>query len=166
MVAKAASVQLEQARELRIERNRAELDTLVPPVAMAGSKSKAGSGGKRKKAEEGGTRQARRSSRARKEVDYSDDKIGTELFLREEKRPAAPRVSYAPPASSSAADFVSARSYPDSSKVKRDSKGALVFDDEPDFRPNLAPQQVNYRRGARALVHGGESDCLCVCVCV
>ena len=49
-----------------------------------------------------------------------------------------PVPDYSPPASSEAAMLPSFSA----SEGRRDAQGRLVFEDRPDFRPNLTPKQV------------------------
>lgn len=101
---------------------------------------------------------SRRSGRKRKEVNYLEERVDDFLAGGIESRTATnskaaskATAAYVPPTEGpSGASFVSARSLTDDGSRKRDARGCVVFDDVPDFRPNLTPMQM-----IRAGIFGG-----------
>ncbi|KAL3159314.1 hypothetical protein ABBQ32_011267 [Trebouxia sp. C0010 RCD-2024] len=137
----------ERQREERIARNQQQLQTLNVPRLHPEPKSKptrpAGQPSK-KRASLLNVEPVRRSTRQRKDVDYSeahalvslDDKgQGPSTIHRTYEEPATYH-----PVGSRAEDVV--QSSVDPSSGSRDERGRLVFDDAPDFRPTMTPKEV------------------------
>ena len=144
----------EQRREDKVRRNRAEMAMMVTASVPSKKRRRASDNQQQKRSGKGagGVQQVRRSGRARKVVaSYADDDKVFEMVVEEKNRsprgqptysPPGGQPTYSPPDPEPDVEFVSARSLPDTSGRKRDANGCLVFDDEPDFRPNLSPQQM------------------------
>ena len=137
-----------------MRRNRAEMAMMVTASVPSKKRRRASDNQQQKRSGKGagGVQQVRRSGRARKAVaSYADDDKVFEMVVEEKNRsprgqptysPPGGQPTYSPPDPEPDVEFVSARSLPDTSGRKRDANECLVFDDEPDFRPNLSPQQM------------------------
>ena len=128
-----------------MRRNRAEMAMMVTASVPSKKRRRASDNQHQKRSGKGagGVQQVRRSGRARKAVaSYADDDKFFEMVVEEKNRSPRGQPTYSPPDPEPDVEFVSARSLPDTSGRKRDANGCLVFDDEPDFRPNLSPQQM------------------------
>jgi len=135
----------EQRREDKVRRNRAEMAMMVTASVPSKKRRRASDNQQQKRSGKGagGVQQVRRSGRARKAVaSYADDDKVFEMVVEEKNRSPRGQPTYSPPDPEPDVEFVSARSLPDTSGRKRDANGCLLFDDEPDFRPNLSPQQM------------------------
>ena len=147
-VASMGATTYEARREERVKRNKsreAELASLAMSPSLGSKRPRA-----RKEKGHGESKRAalsaapRRSGRQRPEVNYREP---TEAFplietALQAKASKAVELVYEPPAEADDLGFVPAASLPDSSGHPRDKHGCLVFEGEPDFRPNLSPEQV------------------------
>ena len=85
------------------------------------------------------TTSVRRSGRAKREVNYSDE-VKLEEFVQVKSESTKP-TTYSPP-EDAPGTFKSALALPQMSSRRRNKSGCLVFEDAPEFTPNLTPAQM------------------------